>query len=267
MIVDDDPGLRDSCYWALRSAGFRVSTAATGGEALAQAKQAQVDFMLVDLRLPDMLGTDLIRGLPAGVRAPFALISGFLSVATTVEAMKLGAVDVVEKPVDVEDVLALVEAVMDDAPPAPVRGLSDRAAVSTLPRPGSVAERWATYVLAACGAEGDIRTLRDWAMCAGVSYTGLRECCGLVDIVPHQARDFARIFRAVWRSSLDETPLEALMDVGDQRTLDSLLARAGLDEPGSPTLTVDLYLELQKFVALDNPGLRALRRLLDAGRR
>ena len=65
------------------------------------------DLLLVDLQLPDT-GTDVIRSVRGASAAPFILISGFLSTEITVDAMKLGAIDVVEKPISVDELPAHV---------------------------------------------------------------------------------------------------------------------------------------------------------------
>ena len=80
---------------------------------------------------------------------PFVLVSGFLSTVVTVEAMKLGAVDVVEKPFEVDDLLRLLHSTGRCTPqssgPAGLSGAQSDA-MPPLRRPGSAAERWAMHV-------------------------------------------------------------------------------------------------------------------------
>ena len=96
-------------------------------------------------------------------------------------------------------------------------------------RPGCAAERWALHVLKGCRSSGDVKTLTQWALSAGVSYTSLRESCRLVGIRPHDARDFTRVLRAVINSQGQQCDPEVLLDVSDSRTLATLFERAGLD--------------------------------------
>jgi hypothetical protein len=128
--------------------------------------------------------------------------------------------------------------------------------------PESAAERWALYVFRACAASGDLKTLEAWAGWVGVSYSSLRESCSLLGIRPHDARDLARMLRAVMRSALDDCPPSALLDVSDSRTLNHLLQRAGVVGARGPEISVEQFLGAQQFVPTGNAGLRVLRTLL-----
>ena len=130
-------------------------------------------------------------------------------------------------------------------------------------RPGSVAERWARLVLKGCESPGDLRTLEDWATFAGVSYSSLRESCHLIGIQPHDARDLARVVRAVVRARRIGCSPEVLLDVSDSRTLSKLLARAGLGgDVRARGMTAAQLLDAQRFVPAHNAGLRVLALLL-----
>ena len=121
-------------------------------------------------------------------------------------------------------------------------------------------ERLARAILAVRDAPGDPRTLRDWARLVGMSYTSLRTLCRLLGIRPHNARDLARLLRAVEKGQLQHCAPQVFLDTADERTLRSLLARAGLD--ASAGTTVHDLLQSQTFVATTHPVLRALRALL-----
>ena len=121
LIIDYDLPSCEIARCALTNAGYHVGRAATGTEGIAAAKTRRFDFVLVDLRLPDMLGTEVVRVLQAELgKLRFALVGGFLTIRTTVEAMKLGAVDVVEKPLSTDALLAVVRAALRELPGAPV---------------------------------------------------------------------------------------------------------------------------------------------------
>lgn len=132
--------------------------------------------------------------------------------------------------------------------------------VSGLASPRSVAERWAELVLKTIDADRDPRTIGDWAKSAGVSRSVLSECCRMVRVSPRDARDFARLLRGLCRSGLSWQP-EAVLDVADARTLNKLLARAGLPRQGvSPT--PEQFVERQQWIPTSNCALSALRELL-----
>lgn len=271
LVIDDDRALRQLIDVALNSIGCAVCTAGFGADAVRLGTGHAFDLMLIDLRLPDMSGTEVVRALrDAAVDVPFVLMSGHLTIETTVGAMKLGAIDVIEKPVEVDTLLTLVSSVVSTAASAPAgapgarRTAADRIAPRPKRgRPRSAAERWAMLVYKACECDGDPKTLEDWADCAGVSYSSLRESCRLLDIRPHAARDLVRVLRAVIRSHDHGCPPSVLLDVSDIRTLDNLLTRAGIrSEAQIGPVPVERLLDAQRLVDNDNEGVRILRRLL-----
>jgi hypothetical protein len=135
------------------------------------------------------------------------------------------------------------------------------AAPVRIPLPRSTAERWAVRVLKATQAEGDLKTIADWAAFVGVSYSSLCESCRLLGIRPYDARDFMRMLRALIQARAAGCHPEALLDVSDRRTLSRLILRAGFG--GRPSAaSIDDYLRGQLFVDARNEGLAALRRLL-----
>ena len=252
LIVDDDPAIRAVLTHALRRSGYAARTACCGMEGLAIARTAAFDLLLIDLRLPDIPGIDVIRRLRAETRrVPFVLISAFLTIATTVEAMRLGALHVMEKPINIDDLMSIVRTALTSGTPR-------------LPsiHPRSAAQRWALHVFKACESEGDLRTIEDWATFVGVSYTSLCESCRLLGIKPHDARDLARMLRAVLKSAADRCGPEAVLDVSDRRTLLGLLARAGLADAPLGTVSAEEFLQRQRFVAAGNEGLQALQSML-----
>ena len=101
LLVDDDERLRDAAGKVLASAGHRVVSAAGGREALAALQQQPFALVVADLRLPDLDGIALLQQarqlLPD---AEFVMITGHGSVESAVEAMRLGAYDFIEKPLD-----------------------------------------------------------------------------------------------------------------------------------------------------------------------
>ena len=99
LLIDDDPGVRDSMERTLRGAGYAVQPASSGEEGLELAKGGSYDVILSDMRMPGISGLDILRQLrDQRVDSAFIIMTGFGTIDTAVEAMKLGAVDFVQKP-------------------------------------------------------------------------------------------------------------------------------------------------------------------------
>ena len=111
LVIDDDEGVRESMQRMLRSAGYTVQTAATGEEGLAMAGSGAFDVILSDMRMPGISGVDVLRRLrDQRVDSSFIIMTGFGTVDTAVESMKLGAVDFVQKPFFRDELLMRVRA-------------------------------------------------------------------------------------------------------------------------------------------------------------
>jgi two-component system response regulator RegA len=107
LIVEDDAVLRARLARALRARGFEVREAADGAGALALAREEPPELALVDLRLPDLPGLDVVRGLKEiDATSVVVVLTGYGSIATALEAMRLGAAHYLTKPGDVDEVLA-----------------------------------------------------------------------------------------------------------------------------------------------------------------
>jgi two-component system, NtrC family, response regulator HydG len=114
LLIDDDPGVRESTGRMLRAAGYTVQAVATGEEGFELAKGDGFDVILSDMRMPGLSGIDVLRKLRAmRVDASFVVMTGFGTVDTAVEAMKLGAVDFVQKPFFRDELLMRVRSAAD----------------------------------------------------------------------------------------------------------------------------------------------------------
>ncbi len=100
LVVDDEPGWRDSLVELLEDADYEVEAAGNGEEALKLLKDGPgFDAVLSDIRMPVMDGMELLRRMVRGrIMTPTILITGHGDVQTSVEALKLGAVDLILKP-------------------------------------------------------------------------------------------------------------------------------------------------------------------------
>jgi DNA-binding NtrC family response regulator len=111
LVIDDDEGVRDTMARMLRGAGFSVETAATGEDGVAAARGNVFDVVLSDMRMPGISGIDVLQRLRAlRVDSAFIVMTGFGTVDSAVEAMKLGAVDFVQKPFLRDELLMRVRA-------------------------------------------------------------------------------------------------------------------------------------------------------------
>ena len=100
LVVDDDDAVRRSCVDLLEARGHRTAAAATVGEGLRLFDERKPAAVLLDLKLPDGAGLDVLRELQRRAPGtPVIVISGLGSVSEAVEAMRVGATDFVEKPV------------------------------------------------------------------------------------------------------------------------------------------------------------------------
>src|SRR4051794_13258278 len=98
----------------LRGAGYSVETAPSGEDGVAMAKGNAYDVILSDMRMPGISGLDVLKRLrDQRVDAAFIIMTGFGTVDTAVEAMKLGAVDFVQKPFFRDELLLRVKSVAD----------------------------------------------------------------------------------------------------------------------------------------------------------
>jgi DNA-binding NtrC family response regulator len=109
LIVDDDADVRNLLVSILVRAGARVTEASTGAEAMAVLARDEVDVVLVDVRLPDRSGLDLLRWARAAeVDSEMIVLTGHADVETAVEAMRRGAYDFLAKPCKNAELLEVV---------------------------------------------------------------------------------------------------------------------------------------------------------------
>ncbi|RST86821.1 response regulator transcription factor [Aquibium carbonis] len=107
LIVDDDKPFLTRLARAMETRGFAVDTAESVEEALAKAKSAAPAYAVVDMRLGDGNGLDVVSAIHekrADCRA--IILTGYGNIATAVTAVKLGAIDYLAKPADADDIYA-----------------------------------------------------------------------------------------------------------------------------------------------------------------
>lgn len=100
-VVDDDPAIRRSLGLVLGAHGFSHHEYASAEAFLSEYKQSQPGCVILDLRMPTMSGEELLKILrERRSELPVIMLTGYADVPVAVRAMKLGAIDVLQKPVD-----------------------------------------------------------------------------------------------------------------------------------------------------------------------
>ena len=115
VVVDDEEGILEVVGRFAQRAGYETLTFSSGREAIAQLQTRRADLVLVDLRMPDVGGLDVLRAIrDIDPRSQAVLMTGYASVETAVEAIKLGATDYLSKPLDFGRLEQLLAGVRDD---------------------------------------------------------------------------------------------------------------------------------------------------------
>jgi len=118
LIVDDDSSFRERLVRAMRDRGFEASGAADHRSALHAARADSPELALVDLRLPGESGLTVVRDLKAlDASTIVVVLTGYGSIATAVESIKLGAASYLTKPADADQIVAAFDGTQppDDA--------------------------------------------------------------------------------------------------------------------------------------------------------
>jgi diguanylate cyclase (GGDEF)-like protein/PAS domain S-box-containing protein len=109
LLVDDEPRLLSSLYELLRPLNYNLVTASTGAEALAQLARVRFDLILLDLRLPDMSGHQIMDFInEKGIDGDVIVMSGEVGIEAAIGALKRGAYDYLRKPYSREELLKTV---------------------------------------------------------------------------------------------------------------------------------------------------------------
>ena len=125
LLVDDDKAILTRLERAMQKRGFDVRIADTVADAVAAVNAAPPAYAVVDLRLEDGNGLDVINALHlkrSDARA--VVLTGYGNIATAVTAVKLGAVDYLSKPADADDVINALLATGGQAPEPPENPMS-----------------------------------------------------------------------------------------------------------------------------------------------
>jgi two-component system KDP operon response regulator KdpE len=119
LVVDDEVQIRRFLRAGLELDGFVVEDAETGADALKSVTLKQPDLVILDLGLPDMDGTEVIRGVRGWASTPIIVLSVWGHESQKVAALDAGADDYVTKPFGMDELLARLRAAIRRASPAP----------------------------------------------------------------------------------------------------------------------------------------------------
>jgi two-component system, LuxR family, response regulator FixJ len=118
-VIDDDEAMRDSLNFLLESAGFDVTLFEAAQNFLDALPGLEFGCVVSDVRMPGIDGIELLKRMKAGHSAfPIVIMTGHGDVPLAVEAMKLGAVDFLEKPFEDDRLIGMIDAALRQAEPA-----------------------------------------------------------------------------------------------------------------------------------------------------
>ena len=112
LLIDDDPHIRDIVRFALAREGFAVMEAGDGARGLAMARGEAPDLVLLDIRMPEMDGTEVCRHLRRDSRVPIIFLSSRDDEIDRILGLELGGDDYVTKPFSPRELVARVKAVL-----------------------------------------------------------------------------------------------------------------------------------------------------------
>jgi two-component system NtrC family response regulator len=114
LIIDDEHVIRDGCRLVLSGRGHSVDTCVNGREGIEAIQKGSYDLVLLDMKLPDIDGMDILRTVKKKKLSVFVIVmTGYSSVQNAVEAMKLGAFDYLAKPFSDDELVLAVERVIE----------------------------------------------------------------------------------------------------------------------------------------------------------
>ena len=114
LVIDDEPAIREGVRRILESESFQVETFASGHAALERIKQEPFDLVVTDLKMPGISGMEVLKAIKEiQPDLPVIFITGYSSVDSAVEVMKLGAVDYIAKPFTPEEMLQTVKTALE----------------------------------------------------------------------------------------------------------------------------------------------------------
>ena len=114
LVIDDEKIILKSCNKILSEEGYDVQTVQTGAEGLQRLKDEKFDIILTDLKMPEISGMEVLKRIMESYPDIIVIMmTGYSTVQTAVEAMKLGAYDYIPKPFTPEELIEAVDTALD----------------------------------------------------------------------------------------------------------------------------------------------------------
>lgn len=229
----------------MRHAGYDVATVSSGQDALDLLARRRVDLIISDLALRDMSGLELLRKLRERYSPVPFVMAGSVTIRDAVTAMRLGAADVIEKPIAEDGMLRTIRSAL----PAHTCGTGGKPTDNTNRiEEAHAAARWARAVAPVINSPKDPRTVTDWSRIVFVSPGALRNWCHTAGVSARRSLVFGRLLRvACFIQAAGHRP-EDLLDVVDRRTLVGLLKYAGLNPEQSFPIGSAQFLQQQGLI-------------------
>lgn len=246
LHIDDDCGTLETFGLLLTAAGYDYTGVAAGLDGIDRAAELLPDVAIVDLRLPDLNGVEVVRRIRmSSPTTRCVLLTGFWDIESEFLSKECGASACVEKPLFGDEVVALVARALTSRAPSVVAGsvtpsshaLEDYAT-------SRIVEKIVTFI----ESPTDERTLRGFGRRVGISAGGFRNWCRTRSLRAKRVLAFSRALRAICRHQRSPSlALPNIVQIVDQRTIRLFIVRAG-GAAGQLPASVQSFLERQSFV-------------------
>ncbi len=218
LLIDDDAAFSGFIAKGLGRAGLPTTVARTGESGLAALQTGQYSLVLLDLVLPDIDGLEVLRRVRIQRELPSViLLSGLGNIRTAVEAIRLGALDFLEKPLNVQDLVDTVRSHLPVSVPTCGRIQAD-----------SALHDLAGWLMVVITAAADTRTIDEWAHQVGTSAPTIFARCAVGGLRAKAILDLGRLLRLALISPSTPSDIVLALRSRDLRTVDALLERAGV---------------------------------------
>lgn len=259
LLVGDGNGLNHFSL-VFRQAGYDVVTACSLQSALDTTEGRHIDAVVVQFSADESPTLHTLQELRSRHWTLPIIVAGLRTIRDAVAAIRLGATEIVESPVDQESLLLSVSTALQGlatsvAPPANTEG--------RLIEEAHAAARWARALAPLMVSERDPRTITTWSHTVFVSPGALRNWCRTAGVSARRSLVLARLLRVAHLSQGGRHRPEDILDIVDRRTLVGLLKCAGLDPQAPYPKDAAEFLQRQTIVR-DSDRLYEVSRAVDA---
>ena len=110
LIVEDDVKLLRTYQSILQGEGYDVEIASTGNQALEKVEETKFRLVILDIRLPDIMGDEVARGVRArDEKVPIIVVTGYPTLQESIDILELGIYEILVKPIEIEELLRIVQ--------------------------------------------------------------------------------------------------------------------------------------------------------------